>query len=165
MDGDPEKRRPSAGFSGVPDADIEKSSAKPKAHLVGQSLADITKSRHSSSGSDSTISSDDAANLKKLDSQVIQVPKEEEAEAALAHLPEHERKIISGQLRITSVKVTYFTLFRYATTNDILILVISAICAIAGGAAMPLFTVIYFFWRLLFSLSLTGHLHIQRSLS
>jgi ATP-binding cassette subfamily B (MDR/TAP) protein 1 len=145
MDGDPEKRRPSAEFSGVRDADIEKSSAKPKAHLVGQSVADIKKSRHSSSGSVSTISSDDAANLKKLDSQVIQVPKEEEIQAALAHLPKYEREIIEEQLRMPSVKVTYFTLFRYATTNDLLILVISAICAIAAGAAFPLFTVIFFF--------------------
>ncbi len=85
-------------------------------------------------------SPEDMAELKKLDSRVVRV-KDGDAVDPFAHLPEHEKKILKRQLDTPSVKVTYATLFRYATRNDIIILVISSICAIAGGAVMPLMTV------------------------
>ncbi|KAI9700400.1 MAG: GTPase-activating protein [Candelina mexicana] len=87
-------------------------------------------------------SAEDAAALKKLDSRVVRV-KDGDAIDPFADLPEHEKKILKKQLDIPSVKVTYATLFRYATRNDIIILIISAFCAIAGGAVMPLMTVIF----------------------
>ena len=91
----------------------------------------------SSSGS----SSHDDPALAKLDSRLIKVGDVKEGEEAYAHLPEHEKEVVKRQLDIPAVKVTYWTLFRYATRNDIIILVISTFCAIAGGAVMPLMTV------------------------
>ena len=99
-----------------------------------------------SSSSDSPehgISNEDAAtaekNIAKLDSQLINVKENEDDD--LSHLPEHEQAIIQRQLEVPSVKVTFITLYRYATRNDLIIIFLSAFCAIAGGAALPLMTV------------------------
>lgn len=64
-----------------------------------------------------------------------------DADAAFAHLPEHEREILKKQLNSPDVKVTFFGLYRYASKLDLLIIFVSAICSIAAGAALPLFTV------------------------
>lgn len=62
-------------------------------------------------------------------------------DAIFAHLPEHEKEILKKQLDAPSVKISFFGLYRYASRMDLLILVVSAICAIVAGAALPLFTV------------------------
>ena len=108
-------------------------SDSPEKNVVGEKQ----EQDPSSSGS----SSHDDPALRKLDSKVIKVGDVKQGEEAYAHLPEHEKEVVKRQLDIPSVKVTYWTLFRYATRNDIIILVVSAICAIAGGAVMPLMTV------------------------
>lgn len=77
--------------------------------------------------------------LTKLDSKVVKI--EEKADDPLEHLPEHEREILKRQLDSPDVKVSYFTLYRYATKVDLTIIAISAICAIASGAMLPLMTV------------------------
>jgi ATP-binding cassette subfamily B (MDR/TAP) protein 1 len=64
--------------------------------------------------------------------------KDQTPEDLLQHLPEHEAAIIRRQLDIPPINISYFGLYRYATKNDILVLIVSAICAIAAGAAMPL---------------------------
>jgi ATP-binding cassette subfamily B (MDR/TAP) protein 1 len=64
-----------------------------------------------------------------------------ELDAALRGLPEDERRIIQEQLDNPAVQVNFFSLYRYATTWDFVIIAISFVCAIAGGAALPLFTV------------------------
>ncbi len=87
---------------------------------------------------DQTDPLDEAASLKMLDSKVINV---EEEKDPFRHLPEHERTILKRQTDVPEVKVGYLTLFRYATTMDILILAVSAFCTIVAGAAMPLMTV------------------------
>lgn len=84
----------------------------------------------------------DHADLKKLDSHHVVQPKEEDLDSALAHLPEKERAILKEQLLIPDTKVSYFTLFRYASKYDIIILLVSSLCSIAAGAALPMFTVI-----------------------
>lgn len=66
-----------------------------------------------------------------------------EKEDPLAHLAEQDRAIIKRQLDIPPVSVSYFELFRYATRNDIIIMVASAIGAIIGGALLPLMTVVF----------------------
>ena len=86
-------------------------------------------------------SSDDIAQLKEVDSHIVKVSEVKEGEEAYAHLPPHEKDIVKRQLAIPEVKVTFKTLFRYATTNDLIIIAISTLCAIAGGAVMPLMTV------------------------
>ncbi|KAI7472082.1 multidrug resistance protein [Hortaea werneckii] len=67
----------------------------------------------------------------------------DEEKDPLAHLPEHEAAIIRRQLDIPVVKPGYKDLYRYATRNDLLIMVVSGICAIAAGAAMPLMTIVF----------------------
>ncbi|KAL8973128.1 MAG: hypothetical protein Q9183_000148 [Haloplaca sp. 2 TL-2023] len=91
----------------------------------------------------SSSSSQDIAALEKLDSKIVKVGEVKEGEEAYAHLPPNEKDIVKKQLDIPSVTVTFKTLYRYATRNDLLIVFISAIAAIAGGAVMPLMTVIF----------------------
>ena len=95
-------------------------------------------SPHSKSSAGS--SSDD---FTKIDTKIVQVrdaPKEDEI---FAHLPKHEQDVLKRQVDTPAVPVKYTTLYRYATTWDKIFLVIAAICAIGGGAAMPLMTVVF----------------------
>ncbi|KAE8144759.1 P-loop containing nucleoside triphosphate hydrolase protein [Aspergillus avenaceus] len=64
-------------------------------------------------------------------------------DALYSHLPEHEKQVLKKQLDADEVKVTFFTLFRYSSRMDILIIMVSGICAIAAGAALPLFTILF----------------------
>ncbi|KAN0115168.1 P-loop containing nucleoside triphosphate hydrolase protein [Hyaloscypha variabilis] len=86
------------------------------------------------------VSSDDPATLAKLDSNVKVEVKDEDL---YAHLPAAEAQILKKQVDIPDVKSGWKTLYRYSTTWDIVIMVISAICSIAAGAALPLMTVIF----------------------
>ena len=90
-----------------------------------------------SSGSSST----ELKSLDKLDSHVIKIDGIKDTNDAYAHLPATERDIIKRQLETPKVKISFKSLFRYATGIDITIIVISCICAIAGGAVLPLMTV------------------------
>jgi len=105
------------------------------------SKKNIVDEKHEQDMSSSGSSSIDLKPVEKLDSHIIKINNAKEGDEAYAHLPPHEREIVKRQLDIPNVKVTYATLFRYATRNDIIIIVISCICAILGGAVMPLMTV------------------------
>jgi len=105
------------------------------------SKKNIVDEKHEQDLSSSGSSSIDLKPIEKLDSHIIKINNAKEDDEAYAHLPPHEREIVKRQLDIPNVKVTYATLFRYATRNDIIIIVISCICAILGGAVMPLMTV------------------------
>ncbi|KAI9847783.1 MAG: GTPase-activating protein [Sclerophora amabilis] len=87
-------------------------------------------------------SPEDLDTIQKLDSKLIKVDQPEE-EDPFRHLPSHERDILKEQLDVPLVKITYLTLYRYATTWDIIITIISTICAIVGGAVTPLMTIIF----------------------
>ncbi|KIX99571.1 uncharacterized protein Z520_05147 [Fonsecaea multimorphosa CBS 102226] len=50
--------------------------------------------------------------------------------------------ILTSQLEMPNVKVTYRTLFRYASREEISILVLSACCAVVSGAVQPLMTLV-----------------------
>lgn len=65
----------------------------------------------------------------------------DEMDALIAHLPEEEQRVLRTQLDELKGNISFFGLWRYATKIDLLIIVVSAICAIAAGAALPLFTV------------------------
>lgn len=95
------------------------------------------------SSTSSASSSRDAASLEKLDSKIVKVGDVKEGEEAYAHLPSHEKEIVKKQLEIPPIAVNFKTLYRYATRNDLIIIVISAIAAIGGGAVMPLMTVLF----------------------
>ena len=96
----------------------------------------------------SEASSDDGHQPKKLDSHVVKVGGDKNDEEAYAHLPPYEREIIKRQLDIPTVSVNYLSIFRYATRNDILIIIASVFTAIAAGAVQPLMTVIYLVLRI-----------------
>ncbi|PIA91919.1 Multidrug resistance protein 1 [Cercospora beticola] len=68
---------------------------------------------------------------------------EQKDQDLLAHLPEHEAAILRRQLEVPPVSVKYTMLYRYATRNDLIIIGISSIAAIAAGAALPLMTVVF----------------------
>ena len=96
-----------------------------------------------SSDSSQSASLRDEKALEKLDSRIVPIGKVKEGDEAYAHLPEHEREIIKRQLDVPTVSVSFKTIYRYATTNDLIIVAVAAICAIIGGAALPLMTILF----------------------
>lgn len=80
--------------------------------------------------------------LEKADSKAVTPPKEEEDNDPYKHLPPDEAKTLKDQVFTPDVKVGFGTLYRYASRQDLLIMAVSAVCAIAAGAALPLMTVI-----------------------
>ncbi|KAL6712815.1 GTPase-activating protein [Lecanora helva] len=128
------------------DTKIEKqiSHSSSSAALSTRSTKDVVGEKQEQyAQSSGSSSSDDLKLAKKLDSHIIKVDDVKEGDDAYAHLPPHEKEIIKKQLDIPDAKVTFKTLYRYATRNDLIIIVISCISAIAGGAVMPLMTVIF----------------------
>ncbi|ROT36004.1 multidrug resistance protein [Sodiomyces alkalinus F11] len=59
------------------------------------------------------------------------------------HLPDHEATVLRRQVVLPEVKSGFVSLYRYASANDIIIIAVSVLCAIASGAALPLMTVIF----------------------
>ena len=99
---------------------------------------------YSSLSSSSQQDSLEKPGLEKLDSTVIKVDDGKKGdEEAWSHLPAHERDVVRKQLEIPPVPVNFKTLFRYATKNDLIIIAVSVICSIAGGAVMRLMTVVF----------------------
>ncbi|PBP28794.1 ABC transporter [Diplocarpon rosae] len=84
--------------------------------------------------------SSDPAIFAKVDSSVKVDIKDEDI---YAHLPPAEAEILKRQVNLPALKSSWKALYRYSTRNDILIIVVSAICAIAAGAALPLMTVVF----------------------
>lgn len=111
----------------MPSHDVERASAR-------------SSTRSPSSDGNAAIDAEKQEALSKLDSTVINVGDEDEQDP-FKHLPPHEKEILHRQLDVPKVKISYVTLYRYATRNDLLISAISVVCAIAGGAMMPLMTV------------------------
>ncbi|EXK27051.1 ATP-binding cassette, subfamily B (MDR/TAP), member 1 [Fusarium oxysporum f. sp. melonis 26406] len=81
--------------------------------------------------------------LKKTDSKVATPPKAENLDDLFKHLPPHQAEILRRQVVSPEVKQGVTILYRYSSRNDIIIIAISAICAIAAGAALPLMTVVF----------------------
>ena len=123
------------------DLNIEKQSVRSSSNERTSAHDEIVGEKQSLDQHSSGSSSEDVTKMEKLDSQIIKVREVKDGDEALAHLPPYEREVVKRQLDIPPITVTYRTLYRYATRNDILIVVISAICAIVGGAVMPLMTV------------------------
>lgn len=126
------------------DANLE----KPPLHSTDEgeisksdAMEEKQKQELGSSRSSSQDTSQNTPQLAKLDSQVVKIVESTNDDEAFAHLPPHEKAIMKEQLHVPSVKVTYQNLFRYATRNDLIIIYVSVVCAIVGGAIMPLMTV------------------------
>jgi ATP-binding cassette subfamily B (MDR/TAP) protein 1 len=103
-------------------------------------IVENEKRRSAGSSSDSASESG-PEDLKKYDSKIVKIRDVPEGDAALAHLPEHERAVLRRQLDIPTASVSWLKLYRYATTWDKVVVGISAFCAIGAGAVMPLMTV------------------------
>lgn len=119
-------RRPQGGASAV-EMGADEAIAMKEIHGKPEKPRDHTRN------SDSTLSARGENGSQKA------LPVDDDAH--FAHLPQHEKDILKKQLDSPSVIISFFGLYRYASTIDILILVVSAICSIAAGAALPLFTV------------------------
>lgn len=116
---------------------------KPRAPTPERLPSGRVSSHGESTDNNNNIDKEHAVDLTKADSKVVQ-PKDEEAETdPFAHLPEREAKILRDQVYTPDVKVGLATLYRYSSRNDLLIIFVSAICAIASGAALPLMTVVF----------------------
>ncbi|KAI0543576.1 P-loop containing nucleoside triphosphate hydrolase protein [Xylaria curta] len=59
------------------------------------------------------------------------------------HLPVHEATILRTQIITPEANAGITTLYRYASKNDIMIIIISALASIAAGAALPLATIVF----------------------
>ena len=68
---------------------------------------------------------------------------EEERTDPLQQLPDHEREILERQIHVPEAPVNYISLYRYASRRDLAIIIFGGICAIVGGALLPMFTVSY----------------------
>ena len=118
--------------------EVEQAPAKSEARASGKETSD-TQSASSSPSS----SLQDEKPIEKLDSRIIPIGKAKEGDEAYAHLPDHEREIIKRQVDVPEVSASFKTIYRFATKNDLIIIFVSAICAIIGGAALPLMTVLF----------------------
>ncbi|KAI1819258.1 ABC transporter [Xylaria intraflava] len=85
---------------------------------------------------------DAGTDLTKLDSKVVGAQGEVNNDP-YQHLPEHEAMILKKQITTIDVKTGYATLYRYATRNDLIIIFVSTIAAIAAGAALPVQTILF----------------------
>ena len=105
-----------------------------------RATADTSSLRGSSHSS--TDVAPNPANLEKADSKVVQ-PSDPANDDPYAHLSEQEASILKRQVLTPEMKAGVATLYRYSSRNDLLIMAISAVCSIAGGAALPLMTVVF----------------------
>ncbi|KFY91259.1 hypothetical protein V500_04768 [Pseudogymnoascus sp. VKM F-4518 (FW-2643)] len=120
--------------------DTEVPTATPSTN--GESTDDVESANYrKAEGKETASPHDKKTDLKKLDSNVIQVKNEDDD--PFRHLPPHEAAILKRQVDIPVVTSTYWTLYRYATFNDKLIIALSCVCAIAAGAALPLMTIVF----------------------
>lgn len=86
---------------------------------------------------------DQASHLKRADTRLDQPGQADNVDDVFAHLPSDEAEVLKRQTFIPQVKTSFFLLYRYSTRNDLWIIFVSAICAIIGGAAFPLMTVVF----------------------
>lgn len=84
----------------------------------------------------------DAA-LEKADSRVPPPPYEAGDDDPYRHLPPHQADLLRSQITLPELKAGFGTLYRYASRNDLMIMAVCTVCAIAAGAALPLMTVIF----------------------
>lgn len=86
----------------------------------------------------------DTVDLEKVDSKVIVLPaKADNIDDLYKYLPPDEAGVLKRQVFTPEVKQGVAVIYRYASRNDILIILVSTVCAIASGAALPLMTVIF----------------------
>jgi ATP-binding cassette, subfamily B (MDR/TAP), member 1 len=138
-----EKQRAELGIVTDTQMQTEPLSEKPPATPVSPDPKSPTSAVSPGTPTSQTSDSDAPPDLSKYDSKIVQIRDIPEGDAALEHLPDHEKVIIKRQLDIPDTKVTYWTLYRYATRYDKLFITIACITAIGAGAVLPLMTVVF----------------------
>jgi ATP-binding cassette subfamily B (MDR/TAP) protein 1 len=115
------------------------------AELSEKTSADAPSGRSSSHGGSTEGTNKGArpGDLEKADSRVVKQIAKGEDDDPYKHLPADEAAVLKNQVFTPDVKVGIATLYRYASRNDLIIMAVSAIAAIASGAALPLMTVIF----------------------
>ncbi|KAA8643122.1 hypothetical protein EYZ11_005820 [Aspergillus tanneri] len=124
----PEKETPGASYEVAP---------VPATSVKG------TKSTNNLSVSSSTITPDGSKEAGSKPPPAGNVINADQPDPLYAHLSAHERDILKKQLEAEDATVSFFGLYRYASRMDMLAILVSAICAIAAGAALPLFTILF----------------------
>ncbi|POR34091.1 Multidrug resistance protein 1A [Tolypocladium paradoxum] len=82
--------------------------------------------------------------LAKVDSKVVAPPpRPNDLDEQFRHLPAHQAAILKRQVFTPELTKGVAVIYRYSSRNDVLILAVSAVCAVASGAALPLMTVIF----------------------
>jgi hypothetical protein len=93
---------------------------------------------------DNTFGSSNNMNTCSEPSQQDQqapIPSKECENDAFKNLLDHEADILRKQVSIPKSKISYWTLFQYASNCDKFILAASVLCTIGAGSSMPLMTV------------------------
>ncbi|KAM0324384.1 hypothetical protein ACHAQA_008165 [Verticillium albo-atrum] len=116
---------------------------KPAESGPASSQGDSTELEAHSHANENEKASADKNDLTKADSKVITAPEVDADKDPFKHLPEDEAAVLKRQIITPEVKAGVAALYRYSSTNDIIIIIVSTLCAIAAGAALPLMTVIF----------------------
>ncbi|KAL4973652.1 P-loop containing nucleoside triphosphate hydrolase protein [Aspergillus desertorum] len=58
-------------------------------------------------------------------------------------LSDVQKEVLEAQVAMPTPRVGYFKIYSYATGWDLVLLILGAVCAVGGGAALPLFTVFF----------------------
>lgn len=56
-------------------------------------------------------------------------------------LPSSEREVLENQVRVSTLKISYWSLYRHATGENIPIIAVSTLASVVSGAVPPLMTV------------------------
>ncbi|KND86495.1 Leptomycin B resistance protein pmd1 [Tolypocladium ophioglossoides CBS 100239] len=62
---------------------------------------------------------------------------------AYRHLPLHQAEVIKRQVHTPESKQGVTALYRYSSRSDVLILLVSSVCSVASGAALPVMTIVF----------------------
>ncbi|KAK3180093.1 hypothetical protein K4F52_008493 [Lecanicillium sp. MT-2017a] len=81
--------------------------------------------------------------LEKVDTRPQTPPGPDDIGDPYGHLPPDQAEILRRQVETPELAKGARVIFRYASRNDLIILAVSSIAAIASGAALPLMTVIF----------------------
>ncbi|KAI5864665.1 P-loop containing nucleoside triphosphate hydrolase protein [Durotheca rogersii] len=122
-------------------------SEKPPAAAAANGPSNRSSSHGDSTAADPAAtkgrsSAESGTALERADSKAVRAPKGSDNDP-FAHLPDNEAEILKKQVATPVVKAGVAALYRYSSRNDIIIMAVSGLCAIAGGAALPLMTVIF----------------------
>lgn len=126
----------------------DETSVKSLDHIdVSKTISDVINPNHDEHVPLKNITSDSTPNLDGAVAQKQETSSLKPTSQTPPHddthydLTPHEKDILDRQLSLEEVKIGFFGLFRYATTVDKIVLGISVLAAIAGGAVIPLMTV------------------------